>query len=386
MRITSIGLCTIIVAAAGLAPTGCKKKEEPVQVTSDDKMGVEGRRSTDPRRTTQPRVEPTTGPAIAAKYSVCLGHVNAGNWDRFKADCIADDFVLHEVDDRDIPGPDGLVEQLRTMKAAFPDWKIQPQLVMVSGQNILAIGLTTGTHEQPLKTPTGELAATNKKVGQLFFHRLAITDDLEAKEEWLFSDMGTMMSQLGQLPREAQAMRPAMDKGIEGAPIVVTAADDQKEMANIETVKKWNAAFSAHDVNELMALYADDAIESDHAMAVDYKGKQEIEKLNRSLFGAFSDGKVDVPSLFAAGDYVVALGKFMGTNDGDMPEMKMKKSGNKVEFSYAEVLQLKDGKIAQVWRFRNGMALAKQLGMMPEGGKMDARGKIDQPSEPAKKR
>ena len=175
-------------------------------------------------------------------------------------------------------------------------------------------------------------------------------------------------------------MRPALAKGIEGAPIVVVAADDQKEMANIETVKKWNAAFNSHNVNEVVSFYADDAVESDQALAADYNGKQEIEKLHHNLFGAFSDAKAEVPSLFAGGDYVVALGKFTGTNNGDMPDMKLKKTGKKVEFSYAEVLQVKDGKIAKVWRFRNGIAMAKQMGMMPEPGKMDAK------SPPATKR
>lgn len=257
------------------------------------------------------------------------------------------------------------------MKAAFPDLKLQPQLVLVSGQNILAVGLTTGTHQQPLETPQGEVAATNKKVGQLFFHRLAITDDLKAKEEWLFSDMGTMMSQLGQLPRDAQAMRPAMDKGIEGAPIIAVAADDQKEMANLELIRKMKTAFSGGNLKELVALYADDAVLSDQAMKADFTGKQEIEKMYSDMRGGFSDAKVDVPSMFAAGDYVVALGKFTGTNDGDLVNMNAKKTGKKVEVSYADVIQVKDGKIAKVWRFRNGMDMARQLGMMPAPAKQD---------------
>lgn len=380
-----------MVAVGGLALAGCQNKEDRGKATDDDRakvttdddrVGVEGRRATDPRRTAQPRGEPG-GNEIAAKYSVCLGLVNAGNFDQFRTDCISDDFVLHEVDDRDIRGPEGLIEQLKNMRAAFPDVKLQPQLVMVSGQNILAMGLTTGTHQKPMKTPTGEIAATNKKIGQLFFHRLAITRDLKAKEEWLFSDMGTMMSQLGQLPKGAQAMRPVMDKGIEGAPITVVAQDDQKEMANVEIVRKGKSAFNAHNVNELVSLYADDAVLSDQAMGEDLKGKTEIAKLNQDLLAAFSDAKVDVPSMFAAGDYVISIGKFMGTNDADMPAMGLKKSGKKVEVSYADVALIRGGKIAHVWRFRNGMAVAKQTGMMPTKG--EPAKKLPATGEPAKK-
>lgn len=218
MPTTSIRLCTILVAVSGLALAGCKKTEERVKVTDDDRVGVEGRRATDTRRTTQPRGEPGEN-EIAAKYSVCLGLVNAGNWDQFRKECISDDFVLHEIDDRDIRG---------------------------------------------------------------------------------------------------------------------------------------------HNVNELVSLYAEDAVLSDQAMGEDLKGKTNIAKLNQDLLAAFSDAKVDVPSMFAAGDYVISIGRFIGTNDAEMPAMGLKKSGKKVEVSYADVALIRAGKIAHVWRFRNGMAVGSR--------------------------
>jgi len=64
-----------------------------------------------------------------------------------------------------------------------------------------------------------------------------------------------------------------------------------------------------------------------------------------------------------AGDYVVEIGKFEGTNDHDMG--KMKKTGKHVSVNFAEVTQLKDGKVAHLWRFYNSMDFAKQLGLMP---------------------
>jgi steroid delta-isomerase-like uncharacterized protein len=382
MRTTSIRLCALIAAAAGLASASCKKNDEPAAVTSEDRVGVEGRRATEPRRTTQPRGEPAAAEnALATRYNVCVGHVNAGNWDRFRADCVTDDFVRHEIGGRDIRGPDGLIEQLKSMKSAFPDLKLQPQLVMVSGQNLLAMGLTTGTHQQPLKTPAGEVAATNKKMGQLFFHRLAITEDLKAKEEWLHSDMGTMLSQLGQLPKDAPAMRPPMTTGIEGAPIIAVTADDQKERTNLETVRRMQAAFSAHNMKDLVSLYADDAVVSDQAMSADFTGKKEIEKMYSDMVGGFSDAKVEVPSMFAAGDYVVAIGTFTGTNDGDLVNLKTKKTGKKVVVSYADVIQLRDGKIAKVWRFRDGMDMGRQLGTTTAPAQQDQPVKQQQPAK-----
>lgn len=40
-----------------------------------------------------------------------------------------------------------------SMKAAFPDMKFAPQLVLVNGHNIFAVALNTGTHEGTMKMP-----------------------------------------------------------------------------------------------------------------------------------------------------------------------------------------------------------------------------------------
>jgi predicted ester cyclase len=76
---------------------------------------------------------------------------------------------------------------------------------------------------------------------------------------------------------------------------------------------------------------------------------------------AFPDGKIEVPNAWAAGEYVVVEGKFTGTHTG--PLGKMPKTGKKVEMAYAEIFELKDGKIVELWRFWNQADMAKQLGM-----------------------
>jgi ketosteroid isomerase-like protein len=208
------------------------------------------------------------------------------------------------------------------------------------------------------------IPATNKKVGTLFFHKLALNEQNKAVGEWAFDDPATMMGQLGLAPKGAQPTRPAMEKGLDGAPIVVIAdTDAKKEAANLETFKKAVEAVNARKNADLSALMTDDAIESDQAEGADRKGKKEIEAGNKMFFTAFSDAKVTPTETYAAGDYVVAIGKFEGTNDHDLG--KMKKTGKKVSLDYAEVVLFKDGKQAQLWRFRSGMQFAQQMGLMP---------------------
>jgi predicted ester cyclase len=308
---------------------------------------------------------------MAAKYIECAGYATAGDWDAMRANCIDPDVVAHHVDDRDINGADGFLQALSNMKTAFPDLKVEPQLVLSNGRNLMVISMITGTHRGALETPMGDIPATNKNIGQLYFQRIALTDDVRALEEWWYLDPATQLGQLGKLPVAMKTRKP-VHKGIEGAPIIVSARDDEKERANLKTVAKWNELFSDHKLDELMTLYAENAIESDRAEPADWKGKREIRRGNQKFFSAFSDGRLEQPALFAIGDYVVSVGRFTGTNDGNFDGIK--KTGKQVTVSYAEVIELENGKIAQVWRFRNGLAMANQLGLLQEPSKKQKSG------------
>jgi len=116
----------------------------------------------------------------------------------------------------------------------------------------------------------------------------------------------------------------------------------------------------------MVAMMSDDVVESDQVDDKDHKGKKEVEANLKAMLTAFSDAKISVDNTWAAGDYVVELGAFDGTNDHDMGPMK--KTGKKVTEHYAQILKLKDGKVTNIWRFRNGMAAMVQLGLMPAPG------------------
>src|SRR5207302_6392412 len=159
------------------------------------------------------------------------------------------------------------------------------------------------------------------------------------------------------------------------------AADDAKEKANLELAKKANDAFNAHKAADLMALTADNVVESDAASPKDVTGKKDIEKGLKDFQTSFSDGKLTA-DVWAAGDYTVSVGKFEGTNDHD--GMKMKKTGKHVSVPVAEVMQWKDGKATHIWRFYNGMDFATQLGFMPPPGAAPAAGDGKKPDDAKK--
>jgi predicted ester cyclase len=79
---------------------------------------------------------------------------------------------------------------------------------------------------------------------------------------------------------------------------------------------------------------------------------------------AFPDMALSTPTLWAAGDYVVAAGSFTGTNKGAMPSMGLKKpTGKPISVRFFEIVKFENGKAKEDWTFFNSAAFASQLGM-----------------------
>jgi predicted ester cyclase len=360
----------LAAALALVAMPACKKKDadQPAPAPAPTPAMGSGSAATpapNAKPTEKEPAKPKTAQEMVDMYKSCTENINAGKFDDFLNTCVDANYVGHE-GDKSIKRDDVKAEFV-AMKAAFPDMKFAPQLVLVNGHTIIGVGLMTGTNEGTMKMPgMPDVPATHKKVGSLWAHKLALGDDGKAKEEWMFADEGTMMAQLGLMPKDAPPKRAAMDKGLDGAPIVAIAADDAKEKANLETAKKAVDAFNAHKSADMAALWTDDVVETDIADAADHKGKKELEKGLKEFQTTFSDAKLADTNAIAAGDFVAETGKFEGTNDHD--GMHMKKTGKHVSVPYLEIVQSKDGKASHIWRFYNGMDFAMQLGMMPPPG------------------
>ena len=93
----------------------------------------------------------------------------------------------------------------------------------------------------------------------------------------------------------------------------------------------------------------------------------------RSLFAAFPDWQFEVLSVTAEDDRAAvhwrARATFNGTGtfEGVMP------TGASIDISGIDLLQVRDGKLVELWAYGNGMELARQLGMMPPQGSAPER-------------
>jgi steroid delta-isomerase-like uncharacterized protein len=311
-----------------------------------------------------PKAPPATGAERAKWFQDCWSAFNAKDWAKF-APCYAENATSEEVESG-MPAASGnkeVVRQAQMLAASAPDQTGELQLVLVNGNDIASIALVKGTNSGPIMTPNGELPATKKKFGFLLGHAADTTDDGHAvAHDRLYSDGGTFLGQLGiaKMPH-----RKPLEKGWAEKPVVVATGGDV-EKVNLGLSAKSLEAFNKHDLPGLVGLMADDVVFSEAASPMDSTGKKAVERSYKEMFKAFSDVKLELTRSWAAGDYVVAEGSMVGTNDGAMPMAGIHKpTGKKVNVRFLEIDKIQGGKIKNIWVFDNGMAWAAQLGLLP---------------------
>ena len=331
-----------------------------------------------------PPAPPLTGEQTAAMYEACWGHFNTRNWAEFE-NCYADDAVGMEAGNpQTYKGKHELIDKTsKLLAAAFPDGKGELQLTMINGKQVAAVALFKGTHTGPLTTPMGELAPTHKKVGFLMAHHVLINDQNKVQKQWVVFDGPTLMAQLGQSKAKA---RKALSQGTD-KPLVELAKNDDAEKSNIASHSKAYDLFNQHD-RALFDMMASDIVQSDISMPKDTVGKGPNKKAIESMWKGFSDLRIEPQGIWAAGTHTLSIGQLKGTNDGDLPELGLKKTGRAINTFYVEFVDWKDGKAARIMAFQNGLELAMQLGLVPEPGAAEEPGSSQpeaNPKPPAKK-
>jgi steroid delta-isomerase-like uncharacterized protein len=121
--------------------------------------------------------------------------INAGDIDGF-GELLAEDFVEHEEMPGLEPSKEGVKQLFHMYRAAFPDLRMEPQDVLVSGNKAVARVRATGTHQ-------GEflgMPATGNSVDVQLIDITRFGDDGLAREHWGVFDALALMQQLGAIP------------------------------------------------------------------------------------------------------------------------------------------------------------------------------------------
>ena len=310
-----------------------------------------------------PAAKVLTASERAAWYQECWARFNDRSWDQFRA-CYADTVESAQVDSGH-PAARGIEAAMAVSRGfveTFPDLKGTGELVLVNGDAIVSIYVLNGTHAGALLGSDGQsVPATGKPVGLLQAHRIRM-DALGSKvvEEEFYSDSGTLMAQLGLNPMPARPVSTSRAS----SPTVVVAAGTPAELSNVDRMRAQMAAYNSHDAKGVDAFNAPDLVYHDMTMAEDQTAAENSAAM-QAFFRAFPDAKLVPLSAWGAGSYVVVAGRFEGTNKGPMPAMGIKKpTGKAVSARYLDIARWENGKIKEEWLFYDGMAMARQLGLL----------------------
>ncbi|MGE3455258.1 MAG: ester cyclase [Kofleriaceae bacterium] len=335
-------------AVLGLALVGCKKQEPPKQEPVATKP-------TEPPKAPEPK--PVTPADIAAKWTECMAYMTAKDEAKFGG-CMTD-MTSSEIFDSGMPpsmGSKAVVERVKMMWTAFPDFKVEPQLVLVSGGNFATIDLMAGTNSGAFMGKP----ATNKPVGYFMTHigQVDLANGEVKTVNALIDQSAPMMQMMGDKKAPPIAARWPAAK-------TVIAKDDATERENVKLWWAMNKEWNAHDVAKVTAMYADDAVLWDGGNRK-IAGTKAIGDMMKGFWTAFPDAKGTPSQIWGAGDWVVVNATATGKNDGIAPAMGFaKKTGKPFTMHVIELARLEGGKVKEHWLFYNGMAMAMQLGMVP---------------------
>jgi len=121
--------------------------------------------------------------------------LNSGDIDAFGA-AMAGDFIEHEETPGLAPTKEGVLQFFRMYRAAFPDLRMEPEDVIVSGDKVVVRARVTGTHEAEMMG----MAATGKAIDVQLIDILRLDDAGLVAEHWGVFDQFAMMQQLGVIP------------------------------------------------------------------------------------------------------------------------------------------------------------------------------------------
>jgi steroid delta-isomerase-like uncharacterized protein len=121
--------------------------------------------------------------------------INAGDLDGF-GQLVADDYVEHQGSPGFPPTKEGTLEFFRSLLTAFPDFHMEVEDLIASGDKAVARVRTTGTHQGEFMgvPPTG------KGIEVELIDIMRFDDAGLVREHWGVADLLALMQQLGVVP------------------------------------------------------------------------------------------------------------------------------------------------------------------------------------------
>jgi len=204
-------------------------------------------------------------------------------------------------------------------------------------------------------TMTGRDKASGKPVGIRGLTLLQTKDDGTISEIHLYFDQGVLQAQITGVP-EALATLPLATAP--SAPITeVEQGKTPDEQANASPVSRWLDALENAEPAYLAAM-TDDVEVTTAQRATPMKGKKDLAAYYAAMHRAIEGLDTQLENVSAIGPYVVAEYHIVGTQRGSYLYVPVKNPVIKV--SLVDVIEMRGGKIARVWRYDNPLQILQQ--------------------------
>jgi steroid delta-isomerase-like uncharacterized protein len=131
-------------------------------------------------------------------------------------------------------------------------------------------------------------------------------------------------------------------------------------------LRDYAAAWSSGDVEKVASFLTDDCVIENLGGGMIYCGQEEIKAWVRDVFASTPDVKIEVKSLFVAGEWAGGEWIQSGTYTGEVGGVPV--TGQKFLGRGASIFELHGGKIKREALYWDTLSFLRQLGVIPAPG------------------
>lgn len=204
--------------------------------------------------------------------------------------------------------------------------------------------------------------ATQKPVTFAGATLLWTKDDGSIADIHLYVDEAMIAAQLGLGPDELRRVPPPT---MPTATQTVEQTGSDAEQRAAETVRDALHALEENREGEYLAAFADDVVVSTAESSEPMRGTAAVRAWFQTMRASIGYLAASMENRWGIGDYVVVEYQLVGEQRKPIGWVPMQKKEPLVKLAIVDVVQMRDGKIARIWRFDDPLQLVSAAKEQP---------------------
>jgi ketosteroid isomerase-like protein len=257
--------------------------------------------------------------------------------------------------------PAGIIAAHQALFGAFDDRRMSLGRVWRTPNEQSIEWVMTGKHAREWMG----VPATQKRVAFRGLTLLWTKDDGTIVDVHVYFDVGLLKAQLGGSGPKQLVELPAPTPP--AGPVRVyeeTQAGSAGEQANVAVVRSWLGALENNKESEYLAPLADDAEVFTLQSASPMRGKEDARRYFKAVHKAIGQLDTTVKNAWGVGDFAIVEYDIDGEQLGAFSWIPLlaslpPRTTQVAHFDLVDVCEIRDGKIAHVWRYDNPVSVLR---------------------------